>query len=134
MQVQDAARLPVHVVVVGSINMDLIATSERLPKPGETVSGHAFTTAAGGKGANQALAARRAGATVSMAGAVGGDAFAAESLVLLTQAAVNLDLVKVADEPTGTAHILVADDGENVIVIVAGANGDVTAADARANS
>jgi ribokinase len=67
-----------------------------------------------------------------MAGAVGGDAFAAESLVLLTQSGVNLDLVKVADEPTGTAHILVADDGANVIVVVAGANGDVTAADAKA--
>lgn len=120
------------ITVFGSINMDLIATTERLPKPGETVRGHTFTTAAGGKGANQALAARRAGATVRMAGAVGGDAFAAESLVLLTQAAVNLDLVKVADEPTGTAHILVSDDGENVIVVVAGANGDVTAADARA--
>lgn len=120
------------ITVFGSINMDLIATTERLPNPGETVTGHTFTTAAGGKGANQALAARRAGAMVRMAGAVGGDAFAAESLVLLTQAAVNLDLVKVADEPTGTAHILVADDGENVIVVVAGANGDVTAADAKA--
>lgn len=120
------------ITVFGSINMDLIATTERLPQPSETVPGHSFTTAAGGKGANQALAARRAGSTVRMAGAVGGDAFAAESLVLLTQSAVNLDLVKVADEPTGTAHILVADDGENVIVVVAGANGDVTAADAKA--
>lgn len=120
------------ITVFGSINMDLIANTERLPKPGETVRGHSFTTAAGGKGANQALAARRAGAAVRMAGAVGGDAFAAESLVLLTQAAVNLDLVKVADEPTGTAHILVDDDGENVIVVVAGANGDVTAHDAKA--
>ncbi|MFD1329286.1 ribokinase [Mycoplana ramosa] len=120
------------ITVFGSINMDLIATTERLPKASETVQGHSFTTAAGGKGANQALAARRAGATVRMAGAVGGDAFAAESLVLLTQSRVDLDLVKVADEPTGTAHILVADDGENVIVVVAGANGDVTAADAKA--
>ncbi len=120
------------ITVFGSINMDLIATTARLPRPGETVAGHSFTTAAGGKGANQALAARRAGATVRMAGAVGGDSFAAESLVLLTQAAVNLDFVKIADEPTGTAHITVADDGENVIVVVPGANGDVTAADARA--
>ncbi|MCV3736490.1 ribokinase [Rhizobium sp. TRM96647] len=121
------------ITVFGSINMDLIATTARLPRPGETVAGHSFTTAAGGKGANQALAARRAGAMVRMAGAVGGDSFAAESLVLLTQAAVNLDFVKVADEPTGTAHIIVADDdGENVIVVVPGANGDVTAADARA--
>lgn len=120
------------ITVFGSINMDLIATTARLPQPSETVPGHSFSTAAGGKGANQALAARRAGSMVRMAGAVGGDAFAAESLVFLTQSGVNLDLVKVADVPTGTAHIIVAEDGENVIVVVAGANGEVTATDAKA--
>ena len=61
------------ITVFGSINMDLIATPERLPKPGETVMGTSFTTAAGGKGANQALAARRAGSIVRMAGSVGDD-------------------------------------------------------------
>ena len=119
------------ITVFGSINMDLIATPERLPKPGETVAGSSFTTAAGGKGANQALAARRAGATVRMAGAVGDDTLASQALALLADAAMDLNGVRVAAEATGTAHILVAADGENVIVVVAGANGTVTGDDAR---
>ena len=119
------------ITVFGSINMDLIATPERLPKPGETVAGSSFTTAAGGKGANQALAARRAGAIVRMAGAVGDDALASQALALLTDAATDLNGVRVAAEATGTAHILVAADGENVIVVVAGANGTVTDEDAK---
>ena len=118
------------ITVFGSINMDLIATTERLPKPGETVAGSSFSTAAGGKGANQALAATRAGAAVRMVGAVGSDAFADEALGLLMAAGTDLASVKVVDTPTGTAHIIVGGDGENVIVVVAGANGEVTAADA----
>ena len=118
------------ITVFGSINMDLIATTERLPKPGETVAGSSFSTAAGGKGANQALAATRAGASVRMVGAVGSDAFADEALGLLKAAGTDLASVKVVDTPTGTAHIIVGGDGENVIVVVAGANGEVTAADA----
>ena len=118
------------ITVFGSINMDLIATTERLPKPGETVAGSSFSTAAGGKGANQALAATRAGAPVRMVGAVGSDAFADEALGLLKAAGTDLASVKVVDTPTGTAHIIVGGDGENVIVVVAGANGEVTAADA----
>ncbi|MDO9417750.1 ribokinase [Pararhizobium sp.] len=110
------------ITVLGSINMDLIATTARLPKPGETVAGSSFSTAAGGKGANQALAARRAGASVRMAGAVGDDPFATEALTLLTNAGTDLSQVRIAPEPTGTAHILVDRKGENVIVIVAGAN------------
>lgn len=113
------------ITVFGSINMDLIATTARLPKPGETVAGTGFSTAAGGKGANQALAARRAGATVRMAGAVGSDSFAEGALALLKQAGTDLSLTKTVDEPTGTAHILVGGDGENVIVVVASANGTV---------
>lgn len=119
------------ITVFGSINMDLVATTERLPQPGETVVGRSFTTVAGGKGANQALAARRAGAAVRMAGAVGDDALASQALALLTDAAMDLSAVRVAGEATGTAHILVDGDGENVIVIVPGANGTVTAEDAR---
>ena len=119
------------ITVFGSINMDLIATPERLPKPGETVAGSSFTTAAGGKGANQALAARRAGAIVRMAGAVGDDRLGSQALALLADAAVDLNGVRSAAEATGTAHILVAADGENVIVVVAGANGTVTEEDAR---
>jgi ribokinase len=119
------------ITVFGSINMDLIATTDRLPKPGETVAGNGFSTAAGGKGANQALAAQRAGAAVRMAGAVGGDAFADDALALLSEAGADLTQVKRTAEPTGTAHILVGGDGENMIVVVPGANGIVTAGDAQ---
>jgi ribokinase len=118
------------ITVFGSINMDLIATTDRLPKPGETVAGNGFATAAGGKGANQALATRRAGASVRMAGAVGSDGFAEPALALLEAAGTELDAVKHVAEPTGTALILVGGDGENVIVVVPGANGTVTAQDA----
>ncbi|WP_426239987.1 ribokinase [Pararhizobium sp. DWP1-1-3] len=119
------------ITVFGSINMDLIATTARLPKPGETVTGTGFSTAAGGKGANQALAARRAGASVRMAGAVGSDSFADGALALLKQAETDLSLTKTVSEPTGTAHILVGGDGENVIVVVASANGTVSVDDAQ---
>ncbi|MBO9192845.1 ribokinase [Rhizobium sp. 16-449-1b] len=118
------------ITVFGSINMDLIATTQRLPKPGETVAGNGFSTAAGGKGANQALAARRAGRSVTMAGAVGHDGFSDEALALLKDAGTDLQSVKRADQPTGTAIILVGGDGENMIAVVPGANGTVTAQDA----
>ena len=117
------------ITVFGSINMDLIATTPRLPKPGETLAGTGFSTAAGGKGANQALAATRAGAKVRMAGAVGSDAFATDALALMRQAGTDLSAVNVVDEATGTAHILVGGDGENVIIVVAGANGTVSDGD-----
>lgn len=117
------------IIVVGSINLDLIANVERLPGPGETVPGSAFTTAPGGKGANQALAARRAGAGVRMVGAAGKDAFAGEALALLSDAGVELSAVRRVDGPTGTALILVGGDGENMIAVVAGANGRVSEAD-----
>lgn len=114
------------IVTVGSINIDLFANVPRLPKPGETVKGTAFSTAPGGKGANQALAARRAGASVVMAGAVGKDAFADGALALLKQGGVDLTRVKESAAPTGTAIIMVGGDGENVIAIISGANMDVT--------
>src|SRR6185369_4024737 len=120
------------ITVFGSINMDLIATTARLPKPGETVAGNGFSTAAGGKGANQALAAQRAGRTVHMAGAVGRDAFAEPAVALLKDAGTGLETVKQVDEPTGTALILVGGDGENMIAVVPGANGTMTPADADA--
>lgn len=116
------------ITVIGSINLDLIATVDRLPKPGETVPGSTFATAAGGKGANQALAAARAGAGVRMIGAVGKDSFAAEALALLDRGGVDLSGVARAGEPTGTALILVGSDGENMIAVVPGANGTVGAA------
>ena len=120
------------ITIFGSINMDLIATTDRLPKPGETVAGNGFSTAAGGKGANQALAARRAGATVRMSGAVGNDGFAEPALALLEAAGTDLSAVKRVSEPTGTALILVGGDGENMIAVVPGANGTNTAEDATA--
>jgi len=120
------------ITVFGSINMDLIATTERLPKPGETVAGNGFSTAAGGKGANQALAARRAGSVVRMVGAVGRDEFAAPALALLKEAGTDLSGAKPVDGPTGIALILVGGDGENVIAVVPGANGTLTTADADA--
>lgn len=114
------------ITVIGSINLDLIATVERLPSPGETVPGDSFKTAPGGKGANQALAAARAGASVRMIGSVGSDAFAREATALLAEGGVELSGVHGSDQPTGVALILVGGDGENVIAVVPGANGRVT--------
>ena len=120
------------ITVIGSVNMDLIAATPRLPEPGETVTGTDFSTAPGGKGANQALAARRAGAEVRMAGAVGEDAFAVEALALLDEAGADLGAVRHLPGPTGTALILVGGDGENMIAVIPAANGKVTAQDAEA--
>lgn len=117
------------IVVVGSINLDLIATVQRLPAPGETVPGDGFSTAPGGKGANQALAARRAGAEVRMVGAVGNDAFAGEALALLREGGVDLSRVRAAQTATGIAVILVEASGENVIAVVPGGNGTVAPQD-----
>jgi ribokinase len=113
--------------VVGSINLDLIGTVPSLPRPGETVSGSAYATAPGGKGANQALAARRAGAAVRMVGAVGDDANAAAALGLLRADGVVLDTMHRTDAPTGVALILVDGHGENMIAVIAGANGTLDA-------
>ncbi|UUP17949.1 ribokinase [Nitratireductor thuwali] len=119
------------ITIVGSINLDLIARVERLPAPGETVPGDRFSTAAGGKGANQALAARRAGAPVRMVGAVGTDTFAGQAVALLDEAGVDLSAVRRWDGATGIAVILVGGDGENVIAVIPGANGSVDAAAVR---
>lgn len=120
------------ITVLGSINIDLIANAARLPRPGETVSGTAFSMAAGGKGANQALAARRAGRAVALVGATGRDEFAAPALSLLAEAGVDLSGVRQTASPTGTALITVSADGENTIVVVPGANGELAGADAAA--
>jgi ribokinase len=117
------------IVVFGSINLDLVARVARLPRPGETRAGTSFATSPGGKGANQALAARRAGARVAMFGAVGRDAFAAPALALLDAAGVDLAGVQRADAATGVALIHVDDAGENAITVVPGANARARAAD-----
>jgi ribokinase len=110
--------------VVGSINLDLVAQVERLPRPGETLSGATLERIPGGKGANQAVAAARLGAQVRMVGCVGRDANANDALAGLREAGVGLALREV-EEPTGVALILVAEDGENQIVVVPGANAKV---------
>lgn len=115
------------ITVLGSINLDMIATGERLPSPGETVPADQFATAPGGKGANQALAAARAGAKTKMVGAVGSDDFVNLALSDLKGANVDLSSVRTVPGPTGIAIILVDQNGENVIVIIAGANGTVDA-------
>jgi ribokinase len=119
-----SAEPPVELTVVGSINLDLVARVERLPRAGETAAASAFERIPGGKGANQAVAAARLGAAVRMIGAVGDDALADEALAGLEGAGVELELERSGD--TGIALILVADDGENQIVVVPGANAIVT--------
>lgn len=114
------------ITIIGSINFDLIARSPKLPEPGETLTGSHFSTAAGGKGANQALAAARAGAPVRMVGAVGNDAFAAQAVALLRADGVDLSRVDTRGDATGIALITVEDSGENTIIVIPGANGLVT--------
>jgi ribokinase len=118
------------IVVFGSINLDLIGKVSRIPKPGETVPGTSFATAAGGKGANQALAARRAGAAVRMIGAAGKDSMGDQALQLLAEGGVDLSDVKRLDIAQGVAMIFVDEAGENVIGILPGANADVSIDDA----
>jgi ribokinase len=113
-----------RITVVGSINLDLVARCERLPRPGETVTDATFARHLGGKGANQAVACARLGAEVTMVGAVGRDPQADEALAGLRDAGVALELAA-SDEPTGVALILVDAAGETEIVVAPGANRDL---------
>jgi ribokinase len=117
------------IAVVGSINLDLVARCERLPRPGETLTGASFERVPGGKGANQALAAARLGAAVALVGAVGDDPFADEALALLEEGGVDLGGVRRLGQPTGVALIVVGADGENQIVVAPGANAAAEATD-----
>ena len=109
------------VFVLGSINADLIATVQHRPAGGETVLATGFTVAPGGKGANQALAARRMGAGVTMLGAVGRDGFAEQALHLLRAAGVDLSgVAEIEDAATGIGMILLDMHGENSITVVPG--------------
>lgn len=115
------------VTVVGSVNLDLIIHVERLPLPGETISDGAFSRHPGGKGGNQALAARRLGANVSLVAAVGEDEAAHVALSLLEEAGVDLTRSWTHEgAPTGVAVILVAANGENQIAVAPGANRTLT--------
>ncbi len=115
------------IVDFGSINVDLVVPVLDLPKPGETVLGGDYALLPGGKGANQALAARRAGADVVLVGAVGADSFATIALGPLRQAKVDTRLVASVSAPTGCAAIMVSRGGENVIAVAPGANARVYA-------
>jgi len=112
-----------HIVVIGSVNLDIVATAPRLPVAGETVTDAVLGRFPGGKGANQALAAQRLGGAVTLLACVGDDPVAEEALALLRDGGVDLEQLRVdADSATGVALIAVSESGENQIVVAPGAN------------
>jgi ribokinase len=121
--------MPGSVLVIGSINADLVVTLDRLPEPGETVTGGRFARHGGGKGANQAVAAARAGARVRFVGAVGDDDLGAAAIAELAADGVDVGAIARLDgEPTGVALIAVDRRGRNQIAVASGANACVDAA------
>jgi ribokinase len=119
-----------RVVVVGSLNMDLVVRSARMPRPGETILGGEFHMVPGGKGANQAVAAARLGAQVSMVGRVGDDAFGSELLQNLSAGGIDHEhVLRDAGSATGVALIVVDDAGQNSIVVASGANMNLAPSD-----
>ena len=124
-----------NVVVVGSANVDQVFRVARIPSPGETVMSNGFSTALGGKGQNQAVAAARAGASTGFIAAVGSDAFASQMLAGLDADGIDTRLVRTTSGPSGTALIAVDDSAENTIIVEPGANArliGLTAADTAA--
>ena len=117
------------VLVIGSLNADLVVRAPRFPQPGETISGGDLLTIPGGKGANQAVAAARQGVNTAMLGRVGKDGFSNFLLDNLTDNHVDISNIQRDDASTGTAIIVVDANGQNSIVLSAGANGKVTSAD-----
>jgi ribokinase len=122
-----------RIVVVGSINLDLVASTQRIPIGGETVSGLTFRTFPGGKGANQAVAASRLGGSVNMLGKLGADAFGVQLRDSLEESNVNTAAVQVVPGSSGVALITTDARGENAITVVAGANAQLSPADLDAN-
>ena len=118
-----------HIVVVGSLNMDLVVRSPRHPQPGETLLGSEFRTFPGGKGANQAVAAARLGGQVKLIGRVGADAFGKSLIQTLANDGVDTGQVKQLGVATGVALITVDGAGQNTIVVVPGANGELSPPD-----
>src|SRR5215217_9387034 len=115
------------VVVVGSVNADLVVSVSRLPRAGETVTGGTFAQHGGGKGANQAVAAARAGARVALVGVVGNDDLGDEALRELAAEGIDVSAVqRLEDVPTGVAVIVVDERGENQIAVASGANAALT--------
>ncbi|GAA4005997.1 ribokinase [Deinococcus rubellus] len=117
------------VLIVGSLNTDILVRVRQAPQPGETVLGDDAQIAPGGKGANQAVAAARAGASVAFCGAVGHDSFAPVPREALAAAGVDLTHLRELDVPSGVALITISDDGENSITVASGANARLSAAD-----
>ena len=116
-----------EIVVVGSVNMDLVATAPRLPAAGETLIGRNFMTVPGGKGANQAYGAGKLGGQTAMVGAVGADAFGEASAANLASTGVDVgSLRRIPGTPTGVALIVVDEAAQNSIVVIPGANADLT--------
>jgi ribokinase len=122
------------IIVIGSLNADLVVRAPRFPTPGETISGEDLTIIPGGKGANQAVAAARQGASVALVGRVGDDSFAPTLVQNLQNNNVDTTFVKTDESATGTAIIVVDANGQNSIVLSPGANGKVTLADVDAVS
>lgn len=121
------------IVVIGSLNMDMVVRTERAPGAGETLMGGSFSLSPGGKGANQAVAAARLGGKVSMIGSVGRDAFGSELLDIMRQEQVGIEhIAQSATQSTGVASIVVDGDGENRIIVVPGANIELGTGDIRA--
>jgi len=122
-----------HIVVVGSINTDLVGRTQRMPRGGETLLGSDFLMVPGGKGANQAVAVARAGGNVKMLGRVGDDLFGKQHLANFRDNGVDTQLVHITPGvPTGVAIIIVDDNGENSIVVIPGANNSLMPADIEA--
>lgn len=121
------------IVVVGSINTDLVAAAKSIPAIGETVIGTGFQIHPGGKGANQAVAVARLGYPVSMIGRLGNDSFGDQLRKHLAEAGVDISAISTSEGTSGVAVIMVSEKGENSIVVVPGANASVTPADLDAN-
>ncbi|OMD63218.1 ribokinase [Paenibacillus odorifer] len=121
------------IVVIGSLNMDMVVRTNRSPNAGETLIGQAFALSPGGKGANQAVAAARLGAEVSMIGRVGKDTFGSEMLEIIRNEGIHIEHISVSEhEATGVASIVIEEDGENRIIVVPGANIELTVEDIQA--
>ena len=122
-----------RVIVVGSVNLDLVVSTERLPAPGETVVGGRFARHHGGKGGNQAVAAARLGVRTLFIGAVGDDAFGVDARAALAAEGIDVEgLLVLPDEPTGVALIVVDEEGENLIAVASGANAALSSVQVRA--
>ena len=122
------------IVVVGSINLDLVATADHVPLPGETIIGKDFRTFHGGKGANQAVGVARLGYPVSMLGNIGDDSFGSALENALHRAGVGVKSVRSVKGSSGVALINIGSDGQNNIVVVPGANGKLLPKDITAHS